>query len=103
MRPCFDSAFWGLKITLYLLFSLTVRASHPSPKTSLPMLRMPVCLGIILALSVLPSRPFRWGRMRRTLQVSLGVLGLLGAKEHSAWSPGKEGAAGGDPLLMSLS
>lgn len=40
--------------------------------------------------------------MRRTLQVGLRVLELLGAEEHSAWSPGKEGAAGCDPLLMSL-
>lgn len=50
---------------------------------------------------MVPSRPVWWRKVRRTLQVGLRVLELLGAEEHSAWSPGKEGAAGYDPLLMS--
>lgn len=68
-------------------------AFPPLSEPSHPMLRMAVDLDIILALSMVSSRPFRWRTVRRGFRVGLGGLGLLGGEEYSAWSPGKADAA----------
>lgn len=62
----------------FLPLSLHCQSIQPySEKALPPMLRMPVSLGMILALSAVPSRPFRWRTARRTLHIGLRVLGLL--------------------------